>query len=178
MVRIAALVFALALPISGSQPTPGAPQVAPPAPKGVPVAAVVVAYRLPLSGAPRVLTLFDPPPIRYQAGHLGVDLAAAAGAPVLAAGPGTVTFAGPVAGRTVVVINHPDGVRTEYEPLAPTVRAGSVVRAGQPIGVVAGAHTSCPSGCLHWGARRGSTYLDPMSLLAKLGPVRLIPWAR
>ena len=31
--------------------------------------------------------------------------------------------------------------------------------------------------CLHWGARRGDTYLDPLSLLRPLGPVRLLPWS-
>ncbi|MEO6502329.1 MAG: M23 family peptidase, partial [Jatrophihabitantaceae bacterium] len=46
------------------------------------------------------------------------------------------------------------------------------------IGVVRGAHRSCaPAPCLHWGARRGEAYLDPMSLLRPLGVVRLLPWS-
>jgi murein DD-endopeptidase MepM/ murein hydrolase activator NlpD len=88
-----------------------------------------------------------------------------------------VTFAGPVAGRGVVVIAHPDGVRTEYEPVQPQVEVGAAVQGGEPIGRLAGRHPGCaPRRCLHWGARRGDTYLDPMSLLRPLGPVRLLPW--
>ena len=48
-------------------------------------------------------------------------------------------FAGSVAGRGVVVIAHPDGISTEYEPVRASVRAGAAVRGGQPVGVVAGA---------------------------------------
>ena len=55
----------------------------------------------------------------YAAGHRGVDLAATSSQPVLAARGGRVQFAGPVAGRGVVVIAHADGIRTEYEPVCP-----------------------------------------------------------
>lgn len=135
-------------------------------------------YRPPVTGAPRVLRGFSPPATRYGPGHLGVDLAAGPGAPVLAAGAGVVRFAGQVAGRGVVVIAHPDGISTEYEPLVPTVAAGTAVVAGQPIGRLTGRHRGCPAaGCLHWGARRTGRYLDPMSLLRPLGVVRLLPWA-
>jgi murein DD-endopeptidase MepM/ murein hydrolase activator NlpD len=133
-------------------------------------------YRAPLPTI-RVLTPFTPPPERYGAGHLGVDLAAPSGAAVLAAGSGVVGFAGPVAGRGVVVLLHPDGISTEYEPLAVAVAAGQRVVAGQRIGSVTGTHRGCaPATCLHWGARRGTAYLDPLSLLAPLGVVRLLPW--
>jgi murein DD-endopeptidase MepM/ murein hydrolase activator NlpD len=124
-----------------------------------------------------VLTPFTPPVEKYGPGHLGVDLAAAAGVSVQAAGAGVVRFAGPVAGHGVVVLVHPDGISTEYEPVAAVVVAGQRVAAGQRIGTVRGAHRSCiPASCLHWGARRGSAYLDPMSLLRPLGVVRLLPW--
>ncbi len=88
-----------------------------------------------------------------------------------------IRFAGQVAGRGVVVVAHPDGVSTEYEPLLVLVRVGARVGAGQPIGRLAGPHRGCPAaGCLHWGARRGEQYLDPLSLLRPLGVVRLLPW--
>ncbi len=88
-----------------------------------------------------------------------------------------MTFAGQVAGRGLVVIAHADGVRTEYEPVRPLVPAGSAVAAGEPIGVVHGKHGRCQvDRCLHWGARRGEAYFDPMLLLRPLGPVRLLPW--
>ncbi len=135
-------------------------------------------YQAPVAGELRVLTPFNPPAERYGRGHLGVDLAASAGVAVLAAGGGTVRFAGPVAGRGVVVLVHPDGVSTEYEPVAAAVRAGQRVRACQRIGVLRGVHRSCaPAPCLHWGTRRGEAYLDPMSLLKPLGVVRLLPWS-
>ena len=125
-----------------------------------------------------VLRRFQPPPTPYSAGHRGVDLATPAGGLVRAAGAGRVSFAGPVAGRGVVVIAHPDGVRSEYEPITPTVRAGAAVARGQPIGHVRGAHGSCPvDRCLHWGARRDGVYFDPLTLLQALGPVRLLPWS-
>ncbi len=134
-------------------------------------------YQAPVSGALRVLRDFRPPVVRYQAGHLGVDLAVPAGAQVLAAGTGQVRFAGQLAGRGVVVIAHPDGISTEYEPVAAAVTVGELVRSGQPIGRLIGRHRGCPAvGCLHWGARRGGNYLDPLSLLQPLGVVRLLPW--
>ncbi len=127
----------------------------------------------------RVVRGFEQPAGPYGPGHRGVDLAAASGDPVRAAAVGSVTFAGSVAGRGVVVVQHADGVRTEYEPVRPAVRAGAVVVRGQALGVVAGRHASCaPSTCLHWGARRGAVYLDPLTLLRPLGPVRLLPWRR
>ena len=134
-------------------------------------------YVPPLSGRLRVLRAFEPPPKPYAAGHRGVDLDAVVAAPVLAAGAGQVTFAGQVAGRGLVVIRHADGISTEYEPLAPLVTSGQAVARGQPIGRLSGQHDRWPAGrCLHWGARRGDAYLDPLLLLLALGPVRLLPW--
>ena len=142
-----------------------------------PVAGRLVSYRAPLAGQLRVVRSFQPPPQKYQAGHLGVDLASPLGSSVLAAGNGVVRFAGQVAGRGVLVIAHPDGLSTEYEPITAAVAAGDQVRAGQAIGLIAGLHRGClPTGCLHWGARRGSDYLDPLQLLQPAGVVRLLPW--
>ncbi len=133
----------------------------------------------PLTGSPTVVRAFHPPAFRYGPGHRGVDLAAASEAPVLAAGAGTVVFAGIVAGRGVVSVDHPGGLRTTYEPVSPTVSAGDRVVRGQQIGTVALGHPGCPvSACLHWGALRGPTrdgnYLDPLRLLAT-ARVRLLP---
>lgn len=168
---LAALVTALA----------GAPRGAPAAPLRAPAApdTALVDWVAPLTGAMRVLRLFDPPATPYGPGHLGVDLGAGAGTRVRSAGPGVVTFAGSVAGRGVVVVLHPDGIRTEYEPLRVVVRRGAAVAGGQVIGVVAGPHRSCGDvSCLHWGARRDEVYLDPLALLRPLAPVRLLPWPR
>ncbi|MGY1823652.1 M23 family metallopeptidase [Geodermatophilus sp. SYSU D00079] len=139
-----------------------------------PVAPAAVALWVrPLEGA--VTRPFDPPPDRYGAGHRGVDLAGSPGASVLAAGDGVVVFAGMVAGRPVVSVDHPGGLRTTYEPVTPGVGAGQVVTRGSPIGTLADGHDGCPvAACLHWGLRRGETYLDPLTLL-RPPEVRLLP---
>jgi murein DD-endopeptidase MepM/ murein hydrolase activator NlpD len=137
-----------------------------------------VGYHAPVTGPLKVLTPFEPPPTAYSAGHRGTDLAAGRGSAVLAVGTGVVRFAGSVAGRGIVVVLHPDGVSTEYEPLAPSVQTGQSVRLGETLGRLTGHHDGCaPADCLHWGARRGEEYLDPMSLLRPLGVVTLLPWS-
>jgi murein DD-endopeptidase MepM/ murein hydrolase activator NlpD len=127
----------------------------------------------PLPGA--VTRPFDVLPHPYAAGHRGVDLAGAPGELVVAAGDGVVVFAGMVAGRPVVSVDHPSGLRTTYEPVAPAVGAGQAVGRGTVLGTLAPGHEGCPvAACLHWGLRRGEVYLDP---LASLRPpqVRLLP---
>ncbi|NUR70806.1 MAG: M23 family metallopeptidase [Hamadaea sp.] len=129
----------------------------------------------PLPGTPTVTRRFDPPPEPWLPGHRGVDLAGSAGEVVRTAGAGRVTFAGMVAGRGVVSVAHADGVRTTYEPVTPTTTAGAVLNRGDSIGRLDAGHPGCPiTWCLHWGARRGETYLDPLSLLG-LGRIRLKP---
>jgi hypothetical protein len=135
-----------------------------------------LAFRWPLAGIPVVDRGFEPPRTAWGAGHRGVDLRAPRGTPVLAAGPGRVAYAGLLAGRGVVVVAHPGGLRTTYEPVAAAVHVGATVARGDLLGVLDGGHASCRPGlaCLHWGLLRGSTYLDPLSLLA-LGRARLLP---
>jgi murein DD-endopeptidase MepM/ murein hydrolase activator NlpD len=128
----------------------------------------------PLQPQPEVVHGFDPPDSTYGAGHRGVDLLGAVGQPVLAALPGTITYAGALAGRGVVVVDH--GVtRTTYEPVAATVSVGTAVPAGAQIGTLGLAGSHCfPRACLHWGWIEGQTYLDPLRLVGA-GPVRLLP---
>ncbi|MFD3454199.1 murein hydrolase activator EnvC family protein [Streptomyces sp. NPDC058691] len=122
---------------------------------------------------------FEPPLVRWGAGHRGVDLRAGPGAPVRAAAPGRVAYAGSVAGRGVVVIGLAQGLRITYQPVRATVTVGEEVRAGQVVGVLAEGPWHCPGGCLHWGLLRGKVYLDPLSLLPDAmlrgGPSRLLP---
>ncbi|MGC5029532.1 M23 family metallopeptidase [Micromonospora sp. DT229] len=134
-------------------------------------------YRWPVEGQPRPGRRFDPPARPWLAGHRGVDLIAPAGATIRAAGSGTVSYAGMVAGRPVISVTHPDGLRTTYEPVDPVVTVGTVVVAGTVLGVLVPGHLGCPeAACLHWGLRRGSDYLDPLALLG-LGRTRLLPLA-
>ncbi len=154
-----------------------AASAAPPARRTAPPAGPAVsAYVAPVAEV-SVVRPFEAPATPFGPGHRGVDLATRSGQAVHAAGTGVVSFAGSVAGRGVVVVQHADSVSTEYEPVAPTVARGQRVHIGAVIGHVQGRHGSCaPGGCLHWGARRGTAYFDPLLLLRPLGPVRLLPW--
>ncbi|MEO9223347.1 MAG: M23 family metallopeptidase, partial [Mycobacteriaceae bacterium] len=97
--------------------------------------------------------------------------------PVLAAADGTVVFAGALAGRGVVSVQHADGLRTTYEPVTAVVVQGAVVVRGQLLGVLAPGHPGCSAAaCLHWGVRRGEVYLDPLRLIGRW-QVRLKPWS-
>ncbi|QPP06326.1 M23 family metallopeptidase [Streptomyces bathyalis] len=130
------------------------------------------------AGVPRVVRRWKPPPKPWAAGHRGVDLAAPRGSPVRAVAAGRVSFAGKVAGRGVVSVElsgtgRPP-LRMTYEPVRPSVHKGERVRSGQTVGRVAAGPFHCDLGCLHWGARRGERYLDPLSLL-RGGPSRLLP---
>lgn len=166
----------LALPATASAPGGGPPPGPAVAQAGLAESGLAQpGYRWPLAGEPGVTRWFEPPVRRWLPGHRGVDLAGEPEAVVRAAGSGTVFFAGPVAGRGVVSVAHPGGLRTTYEPVTATVAAGEPVSAGDPIGVLAPGHPGCPiAACLHWGLRRGDVYLDPLSLLG-LGRVRLLP---
>jgi murein DD-endopeptidase MepM/ murein hydrolase activator NlpD len=136
---------------------------------------VTAVWTSPVVGA-QVTRPFQPPPTPFAAGHRGVDLAGSPWTPVLAAGDGVVAFAGMVAGRPVVSIDHAGGLRTTYEPVDASVAAGMRVTRGSPVGTLAAGHVGCPvSACLHWGLRRGETYLDPLALL-RPPRVRLLPW--
>jgi murein DD-endopeptidase MepM/ murein hydrolase activator NlpD len=80
-----------------------------------------------------------------------------------------------VGGRPVVSLDHTGGLRTTYEPVDRSVAAGQQVARGSPIGTLGAGHAGCPrEACLHWGLRRGETYLDPMRLLRPVR-VRLLP---
>ncbi|HEY5979248.1 MAG TPA: peptidoglycan DD-metalloendopeptidase family protein [Microlunatus sp.] len=128
----------------------------------------------PLAGAVRVIAGYDPPAQRWHAGHRGVDLAAHRGAAVLAAAGGRVSYAGRLAGRGVVVVDH-GGVRTTYEPVDALAAVGDEVEAGAVIGRV-GSGGHCSSSCLHWGLKRGDTYLNPLLLVGGDESVlRLLP---
>jgi len=163
------LVMALSVPLAGATATPDAARVPPPAPAG--------AFSWPLAPPHPVLRPFEAPTSPYGPGHRGVDLGGTPGEAVLAAADGVVVFAGQLAGRGVVSIDHEGGLRTTYEPLLPGAAAGQRVAAGAVIGQLLAGHADCPAAaCLHWGVRRGAEYLDPLGLVSSSGRVRLLPW--
>lgn len=96
------------------------------------------------------------------------------GAPVVAAATGTVSFAGQVAGRGVVAIDHGGGVVSAIEPVEALVAEGAAVAAGDPIGVVSsGGH--CESSCVHFGVRVDGEYVSPFLFLGGLPRAVLLP---
>jgi alpha-beta hydrolase superfamily lysophospholipase len=140
-----------------------------------PAAASAVRYQLPAAGP--VVRSFDPGSTPFGPGHRGVDLDVPVGSTVAAAAGGIVRHAGPVAGITWVSIDHADGIRTSYGPLA-DLRVGR----GQPVEAGAGLGRLAPGGHghdlqdrgVHWGARRDGRYLDPLSLLTAPGTPSLV----
>lgn len=153
------LAFALATPSAAPADPPAEPQGS-----------------WPLQPRPAVVEGFDPPESAWGAGHRGVDLAGVPGQQVYAALGGTVSFAGSIAGKAVVVVDH-GATRTTYEPVAAGLPVGSAVAEGQPLGTLVLPASHClPAACLHWGWKRGETYLDPLQLVGAL-PVRLLPLA-
>ncbi|MGQ7350205.1 M23 family metallopeptidase [Quadrisphaera oryzae] len=129
-------------------------------------------------GPPAVLRRASLPGRPWQAGHRGVDLAAAPGQVVLAPVDGVVVAAGDVAGRPVVSIRAASGWRATLEPVDASVAVGERVVRGQRVGALAAAGAHCGTRtCLHWGVRAGSgaqvRYRDPLALLRPR--VRLLP---
>ncbi|MEU4490862.1 M23 family metallopeptidase [Streptomyces purpurascens] len=153
---------------------------APPGPDA-PVPAVGRAW--PVGLRPQVLRGWEPPATAYGPGHRGVDLAAAPGTPVRAVAGGRVSFAGRVAGKGVVSVEltgtGEPPLRTTLEPVTATVQEGEEVEPGEVIGTVDATGSHCTATCVHWGLRRGETYLNPLSLLPPWllhrGPSRLLP---
>lgn len=167
----AAVVLALSVAAPVGEPPIGAV----PGDPGPPVSG---SYAWPVDGS--VIRPFEPPAGPFGAGHRGIDIAAASGTPVRAAERGVVTFAGSLAGDLYVTVEHPDGVRTTSSWLsAVAVRRGDAVVRGQVIGATGRGHPgSAEPPHLHFGARVGDEYIDPMLLLeprSVAGRVRLAP---
>jgi murein DD-endopeptidase MepM/ murein hydrolase activator NlpD len=138
-------------------------------------AAGAAGWRWPLDPPVAVVAGFAAPAGPFEPGHRGVDLGGQVGDPVRSAAAGVVAFAGRVAGRGVVSVDHPGGLRTSYEPVTATVARGDQVGPGAVLGRLESVASHCPpAACLHWGLRRGGTYLDPRSLLGAVR-VRLLP---
>ncbi|MEO6996566.1 MAG: M23 family metallopeptidase [Terracoccus sp.] len=132
-------------------------------------------WQWPLAPQPAVERGFDPPDQSWLPGHRGVDLRAAVGQSVLAPTAGQVTFSGPLAGRGVLVVTHPNGLRSTFEPVVSGLAVGQSVLPGQRVARVSGVTGHCaPVFCLHWGVLRGRAYLDPLSFLSRW-PVVLLP---
>ncbi|MEU8237858.1 M23 family metallopeptidase [Actinoplanes missouriensis] len=106
-----------------------------------------------------VTSCFGP---RWGRLHAGVDLAAAHGTPIVAAGAGTVVSAGPAGGYgNAVLIRHANGYLTHYGHMsAIQVAAGQHVAAGEQIGLEGSTgHSTGPH--LHFEVHAGH-YKNPI----------------
>ncbi|MEY4366285.1 MAG: hypothetical protein RLZZ305_1629 [Actinomycetota bacterium] len=100
-------------------------------------------------------------------GHRGVTVAVPAGRTVAAAFPGSVHFAGEVAGRPYVVLDLGSAVLLTYGGLAePAVARGARVAAGQVLGY--------SQGEVYVGVRRHGVPVEPTVLFGGTR-VRLVP---
>ena len=166
-----------------------------PVPSTVELTASRQRYRSPTAESrPRVIHPFEKPAQRWSAGHRGVDLAVPENnRRVYAPAPGKVVFSGTVVNRKVLVIAHPDGRRSTFEPMDEALPVGTTVAAGEVIGTVAVTaggtsehpYRRCTTACLYWGVRQGGArgdgsgktaeYINPMSLLGSKEPSILLP---
>ncbi|HEX7966769.1 MAG TPA: M23 family metallopeptidase [Stellaceae bacterium] len=170
---------------SPAEPKLPAPAAKPPRPADVepaagPLSRSELAALPPPTAAPRGGRRFLWPVRGRLIGHYGtneggthndgINIAARAGTPVVAAEAGTVAYAGnELRGYgNLVLIKHANGWMTAYaHNSALLVKRGERVRRGQPIGRI-GATGAVSEPQLHFEIRRGSKALDPDDYLPPL----------
>jgi len=126
----------------------------------------------PCWAAPVAAPLSDPyraPRCRWCNGNRGIEYGTGIGATVRAVASGRVSFVGPVAGTTYLVVRHSDGIRATYGNISDVrLRVGQLVVRGMRVGSTAGR--------FHFGLRRGDRYIDPTPFIGRLVyRPRLIP---
>ena len=134
-------------------------------------------FVLPVGGS--ILKNFDSDNLQYSETykdwrlHLGIDIAADQGTPVLAAADGTVTEVREDALLgTVAVIDHGDGIIASYCGLnkSPSVKQGDKVEAGKQIGVIDTIPCeSVEASHLHFSIEQNGVPISPLELTGDLG---------
>ncbi len=137
---------------------------------------VVGDWGYPLAGTYRITSRFGarsvPDCAFCSRNHRGYDLAQACGAPIYAAGPGTVIRAGAWGTfGNAVQIDHGGGVSTIYGHMmwnSLSVSVGSTVAAGTQLGLEG--RTGAATGChLHFEIRVSGVAVDPGLFMAARG---------
>jgi murein DD-endopeptidase MepM/ murein hydrolase activator NlpD len=102
--------------------------------------------------------------------HKGIDIVAAAGTPVRAAGAGRIVFVGwnpydpPSDPAWIVIIAHAEDLQTWYAHMQPKkpsgIFSGAAVEAGQIIGYEGNTGNSTGAH-LHWGVEQNGIFINP-----------------
>ena len=108
------------------------------------------------------------PTFKTKIFNSGIDIAAAAGTPVKASGPGEVLYQGWLRGLgQVVIIDHGGDLTTVYAHLGRTsVREGARVSTGTVIGSAGNTGTDAEYG-LHFEVRKNGSAVNPMNYLRR-----------
>ena len=106
------------------------------------------------------------PTFKTKIFNSGIDIKAASGTPVKAAGPGDVLYQGWLRGfGQVVIIDHGGNLSTVYAHLSgASVREGASVKTGTVIGRVGNTGTDSEYG-LHFEVRKNGSAVNPMNYL-------------
>lgn len=162
-------------PASSAAPPAAVPAAAPPA---APEARETPEDRTPMAEPPprsgrtfawpvrgRILSTFGPKPDGLH--NDGINIAARAGSPVIAAENGVVVYAGSELKGfgNLLLVRHADGWITAYAHLERAlVKKGQSVKKGQAIGTV-GSSGGVDQPQLHFEIRRGTQAVDPAKFL-------------
>lgn len=144
---------------AGSRPAP--PRSTPTATPAVPIASSV-AWRWPVEG--NLLSRFE----AGQPTKQGIDIAGTSGAPVYAAGSGTVVYSGSglVGYGELIIIKHDDHWLSAYgHNRNRLVNEGAVVKAGQQIAALG--RTGASRDMLHFEIRYNGKPVDPLKYLPR-----------
>jgi murein DD-endopeptidase MepM/ murein hydrolase activator NlpD len=127
-----------------------------------------------------VVRSYEAPKSPWGSRHLGLDFAAAPGAPVRAAGDGVVVFAGRVGLAWAVTVEHAGARRTSYAYLRRIrVTRGWPVRRDAVLGESGGTGPGHEAGVVHFGYRVNGRPEDPAQLFAAPPPrISLAPLDR
>lgn len=107
----------------------------------------------------QIIDEFRPPSHIGGSGNRGLEYSCPPQVLVFAAGEGIVSYAGQIAHKNYIAIEHPDGLRTTYSFVDEIlVNRDDLVDSSTPI-AIAGANT-------HFGVVMKKHYLDPQVLLA------------
>jgi murein DD-endopeptidase MepM/ murein hydrolase activator NlpD len=116
----------------------------------------------------------DPPVVKryaeipeqnWKTGHRGIDLLSAADGAVHSPADGYISAINSFGTKHIVSVTHGE-LRSTFESVTTTLKINDPVQRGQIIGYLHETSDHClPDLCLHWGVKRGETYLDPINFV-------------